>query len=594
MPTDSENIEVRPEEKAPPPARLLPGRFPLLWVLLPLIAAYCVAESRIQIPDTLVWFVGALATCAALVAAFTGRTGAPSPAVANGPADLPGDISRQSSVSPATAGDGAPALPYARLWPVGFLPGVFSAGLLFHSLACPPAPDRAGFPPREAILSVRVDELFSSRHDAVSGVGIVAEAPAHLADLAGARIQFRVTKHERNPAFDLGATVRLRGILDNAPGGEGFARYLRQRGIPLTLSRAKLESVDAPASAFRQACTRARARVAEALAVGVDNDGATRLAALMLGRTGLLPQAERDDFQKAGATHLFAISGLHITGIAAGLLWASRRIRIPDAFAVPAVLAALWLYVQMAGAPPSAMRAWYMAAAMFGALILNRGARPFAGLVCAATFTLLIDPAALREPGFLLSYVVVAAILFYAVPAARELEKRIHPWSLVPPDALGWWRTKILDARRPVFAACATTFAATFAGAPLVAALFGNFSPVGLVANLAMVPLAAPPVIFGFLASVCGVVGFPALAAPFNAVGAHFMDWLATGANLAARVPGGSMKMSVVAPWAVTFAGVAALGALLVFPVRPDRSPWRYAILPGVVAGVFVVFLCLG
>ena len=334
--------------------------------------------------------------------------------------------------------------------------------------------------------------------------------------------------------------------------------------------------------------------MAGALATGVDREGATRLAALMLGRTSLLPQAERDDFQKAGATHLFAISGLHITGIAAGLLWALRRIRIPDACGVPAVLLALWLYVQMAGAPPSAMRAWTMAAALFGALVLNRGSRPAAGLVFAATLTLIADPGALRDPGFLLSYVVVAAILFYAVPAARELERVVRPWKFIPPDALGRWRAAILNARRPVFAACATTFAATLAGAPLVAALFGNASPVGLVANLALVPLAGPLVILGFLASACGVAGFPALAAPFNQVGALFMKGLAFGANLAARVPGGSMRLEIDAPWVVALAGVAVLAALLVLPVRPDRSSWRYAALPATVMLTFMIFALAG
>ena len=552
MPTDWENIEVRSEEKSPVSARLLPGRFPLLWVLLPLVAAYVVADSGIGIPDTVLWIVGVLATGTALV-------------------------------------------PFSvRFWPVAFLLGVFSAGLLYHDFACPRPPDRAGLPPREAVLSVRVDELFSSRFESVSGVGTVVEAAPHLAGIAGSRIQFRVTKHDRDPRFDLGATMRLRGVLENAPAGDGFARYLRQRGIAFTLSKAKAEAVEAPASEFRRACTRVRERVADALSRGVDKAGAARLAALMLGRTSLLPQAEREDFQKAGATHLFAISGLHITGIAAGLLWAARRVRIRDVFSVPVVLTALWFYVQMAGAPPSAMRAWQMAAAMFGAMVLVRGARPAAGLVFAAALTLVMEPAALRDPGFLLSYVVVAAILFYAVPAARELERAIRPWGLVPPDALGWWRTKILDARRPVFAACATTFAATFAGAPLVAALFGNFSPVGLFANLALVPLAEPPVILGFLASICGAAGFPALAEPFNRLGALFMDWLALGAHLAAGVPGGSMKLVVGAPWAVAFSGITTLAALLAFPVRPDRSPWRYAILPGVVTAVFVVLVVVG
>ena len=213
MPTDWKSLEARPEERTPVPARLLPGRHPLLWVLLPLIAAYLVADVGVRIPDTVLWIAGALATCVALASVFGGGAGAP---------------------------------PRARLWSVAFLSGVFFAGLLFHDFVRPPRPGRAGLPPREASLAVCVDELFATRFDTVSGVGTIVGAPPHLAELAGSRVQFRVTRHDRNPAFDLGATVRLRGVLDNAPAGDGFARYLRQRGIPVTLSRARLEAVEVP------------------------------------------------------------------------------------------------------------------------------------------------------------------------------------------------------------------------------------------------------------------------------------------------------------------------------------------------------------
>lgn len=550
---------VSVEKKRAPAARLMPGRFPLLLVLIPLVAAHLSASACTGVPDTALWGFAIAAGIAALSCAIRAKE------------------------KPPRAGALHAAL---------FLPAVFCAALLAHREAMPTPPDRTGLPPREAVLTVRVDELFASRFGAISGIGTVTGAPEHLAELAGSRIRFRVTKHDGDPDFDLGASVRLRGILENAPEGDGFARYLRGRGVGFTLSKAKSENIELPASAFRKACTRVRERVADALTRGVDKPGADRLAALMLGRTSLLPKSEREDFQKSGATHLFAISGLHITGIAAGLLWAARRLRIRDGVAVPLVLGALWFYVQMAGAPPSAMRAWFMAASMFGALMLNRGARPAAGLVFAALITLIADPAVLRDPGFVLSYVVVAAILFYAGPAAQRMETAVTPWRFVPQDALGPVRRFILKMKRPVFAACTTTFAATLAGAPLVAALFGNVSIVGLFANLALVPLAAPPVIFGFISSAFGAAGLPAAAVPFNAVGALFMHALAIGANLAASVPGGSFKMNVGSPWAPALAGVAVLTALLACPVRPDRSAWRFAVLPATALIVLMIFAC--
>ena len=552
---DWETIGPQPQEKSPPPARHLPGRFPLLWVLLPLLAGYLAALADIRIPVTLLWAAAVAAACAALAAAFR-----------------KGDAKHHDTV-----------------WATAFCTGVFCAGVLWHGVACPPPPDRGSLPAREAVLSVRVDELFATRFGATSGIGVVTGAPRHLQELEGARLQFRATRGTGDPGFDLGATVRLRGVLENAGDGEGFAQYLKRRGVPFTLSRATSEAVEIPATAFRRACTRARERVSQALETGVDEAGAARLKALMLGRTALLPEEEREDFRRAGATHLFAISGLHITGIAAGLLWAARRLRVSDTFAAPAVLGALWLYVQMAGAPPSATRAWIMSAALFGAAALGRGARPAAGLTLAATGTLIAEPGALRDPGFLLSYLVVAAILLYAVPGARALETAWRPWRFVPPDALGMRRRLVLAARRPALGALATSWACTLAGAPLVAALFGNVAPVGLAANLALVPLSAPPVILGFLASALGAAGAPALAAPFNAGGAFFMDLLARGAHLAARVPGGAWTTGACPAWSPAVGGVTVLAALLAWPVRPDRSALRYLTLPIVSLAAYAI-----
>lgn len=555
--TDWEKIEPPPAPQKTTPARMLPGRFPLLWVLLPLSLAYALSEGGLRLPHPASWAVAVTATTVAIVGAFGGN-------------------SRRMSIA------------FSAAFPLG----VFCAGLLWHDLNRPPGPDRAALPPREAVLSVRVDELFNSRFETISGLGRIVGTGPHLDELNGARIQFRVTKHTGDPGFDLGGTVRLRGVLDNAPAGEGFARYLSRRGVRLTLSRARLEAVEVPASEFRLACTRARERTAVALSRGVGPEDAARLSALMLGRTSLLPPSEREDFRKAGATHLFAISGLHITGIAAGLLWASRRARIHEATATLAVLGALWLYVQMAGAPPSAVRAWLMAAAMFGAAVIGRGARPAAGLIFAATFSLIAEPALLRDPGFLLSHLVVAAIIFYAVPLSRALEAGWRPWRFVPAESLGMFRRTVLRARRPVFAAVATSWAATLAGAPLVAALFGNASPVGLVANLAMVPLSGPPVILGFIAGGLGMAGIPELAAPFNKAGAFFMELLARGAHLAACVPGGSWETGSAPDRAPAIAGFAVLAALVAAPPRPDRPAWRYAILPGAAMGAFLA--CVG
>lgn len=520
------------------PARRLPGRYPLLWVLAPLIAGYLVAMAGWTPPRAMLLAVPGLAAGAWFFAKIPRR--------------------------------------WMPFWTTGVL--LLSASWYDRSRA--PVPDRAGLPPREAVLTVRVDELFQGTPTSISGIGRVTDAPVHLREMEGARLAFRTVQGKPDAAADVGATLTLRGVLENVPDADGFSRYLRRRGVSYTFSRAVTVRVDEPPSRLRRACTEARGRVSAALAQGVDARSAARLSALMLGRTSLLPKAEREDFRKSAATHLFAISGLHITGMAAGMLWASRRLRIAETLSAPATLAILAGYVLMAGAPASAMRAWIMTAALFLAKPASRPARPATGLALGATVTLIVDPAAARDPGFLLSYVVVAVILFYAVPLAAMLEERGRPWRFVPPDDLGRIRTAALAARRAFLSAFATTFAATLSGMPLAAVLFGTFTPVGLPANLALVPLSGPPVILGFISSTLGVAGLGAWSAPFNRVASWFLSALAEIAHVVATIPGGSWTCRITADWAVAAAALTPVVVLLAWPVRPDRSWRRVAAMP--------------
>lgn len=568
MGEDWKTREPPPPDAAPEPARLRPPRTPILWVVAPLAVAYACAEAG-AIPGA-----AALAGCAALGCA-TALIFA-----------LRGVRRAGRRTSPA----------HDVGWAAGLCLAVWALGALWHDAACPPPPDRAGLPPREAILSVRVEELFQSASAGVfSGIGRVEESPAHLVSAVGARIQFKLTSGTPAPGgADLGARLRLRGVLDAARDDTGFGRYLRGRGVGLTLSRAKCEALEAPASDFRLACTRARERVARALRVGVDEADGARLAALMLGRTSLLPKAEREDFRFAGATHLFAISGLHITGIAGGLLWALRRCRVRPWVAAPLVSAVMWLYVQMAGAPPSAMRAWVMAVALGLGWAMGRGARAFQGLALAAAVMLVADPSVARDPGFLLSYAAVSGLILHAAPLTEWADRRWRPWRFIPPDALPLWKRFALARKRAVIGAGAATLAAGCAGMPLTDSLFGRVSWVGLVANPLLIPLSAPAVLAGFVSSALGAAGLGFLAGPFNLAAALCLRATAWLAHVAAGVPGGSSATPVRPLWATGAAAAFALLPLLAYPPRYDRSATRFLALPAAVALWFAAWAALG
>jgi competence protein ComEC len=56
-------------------------------------------------------------------------------------------------------------------------------------------------------------------------------------------------------------------------------------------------------------------------------------------------------------THVLAISGQHVAVLAAVIYFSLRTFAVPAATRILTTLALIWLYILVAGAPPSAIRA---------------------------------------------------------------------------------------------------------------------------------------------------------------------------------------------------------------------------------------------
>jgi hypothetical protein len=75
-------------------------------------------------------------------------------------------------------------------------------------------------------------------------------------------------------------------------------------------------------------------------------------------------------------THVLAISGQHVAVLAAMIYFVLRGLVVPLALRIPATLALIWLYIFVAGAPPSAIRAGVVATFVLGARLLGRRVSP--------------------------------------------------------------------------------------------------------------------------------------------------------------------------------------------------------------------------
>ncbi len=146
------------------------------------------------------------------------------------------------------------------------------------------------------------------------------------------------------------------------------------------------------------------------------------IKALVLGERGQMDADRWQMLTQTGTNHLLAISGLHV-GIVSGfvyflVVWCWKRserccLYIPAqrVAAIAAIFAAVF-YAMLAGFSIPTQRAMVMAAVVFLSIYTMQSFRPWNILAIALLCVLVWNPFSVLAPGFWLSFIAVAIILF--------------------------------------------------------------------------------------------------------------------------------------------------------------------------------------
>jgi ComEC/Rec2-related protein len=145
------------------------------------------------------------------------------------------------------------------------------------------------------------------------------------------------------------------------------------------------------------------------------------LVAMVLGDVSSLPEDVQEEFRGTGTFHLFSVSGLHVGMIGVLLWYVFKVLRVPRRHAAGWIIPLLFFYVLMTGLKAASVRSALMASIVLLGMMTNR--RPvLINNLCAAGFLiLLVDTNELFNPGFQLSFCVVAAIMLFAGPLTSLL-----------------------------------------------------------------------------------------------------------------------------------------------------------------------------
>lgn len=200
------------------------------------------------------------------------------------------------------------------------------------------------------------------------------------------------------------------------------------------------------------------------------------LKALLTGDRSGLPEEVRAAFREAGASHILALSGLHMgiiyTMLARLLAFLGNSIRATKIRSTLLVLAAAF-YMMMTGAGPSIVRAFLFI--LLSEICRNQPGRvrdPARILQAALIIQLAVTPTVISSLGFQLSYLAVAGIVW------------------IMPKLSGWYPGDgTFDPMKKIWDLCSLSISCQCLTAPLVWIRFRTFPLFFLVTNLVAMPL---------------------------------------------------------------------------------------------------------
>ena len=209
--------------------------------------------------------------------------------------------------------------------------------------------------------------------------------------------------------------------------------------------------------------------------------------ALLTGSRDNLDPVLKDQFRRAGVSHVLALSGMHLGIIALFVFFIVRHFTGPR-LSILAVNVVNVLYLFMAGISPSLLRAVIMFALVSFGKLMGAKVNLMRVLVFAFSLTLMLFPGYFFSLSFQLSFLALAGILLFTVPIADSLERVMMP--------------------RFLASGIACSVSAVIMTAPISFYIFKGVYPVGIIISMAITPVVTLYMCIGL---VCVLVPSPVL-----------------------------------------------------------------------------------
>lgn len=322
------------------------------------------------------------------------------------------------------------------------------------------------------------------------------------------------------------------------PGGFDFRAYLLREGAYMAAYAYQPWEISGRPSSGPLDWIRESRKALSRRMDSLFGKNAPLIRGMLIGDRQDISEEDQISFRRSGISHLLSVSGLHVAFVALPLIWLANKLKLRGSFRLALVGGLLLFYCLLVGAPPSTVRACVMMLLLQGAPVAGRRYDALSALAAAFWGMLLVNPLSLWDPSLSLSCAAVLGIaLFYA-----KFQRLLR------------WMPKWLSST------LAVSLAAQVGTLPLVALYFNELSLLGLITNLAAVPMSGVIVIAGLIATLLDFVWTPlayplALAVRALAVALKFVS------DTVASIPLATVRVASP-PWYVVAAGFAAMALI--------------------------------
>ena len=345
--------------------------------------------------------------------------------------------------------------------------------------------------------------------------------------------------------------------------GESYLDYYKSRGLFLGAKiRDAGKAVIVKSSRITPSGTllKLRYRFSQNIMNELGGDKGAVICAMLLGDKTQLSNRSEAAFRNCGISHLFSVSGFHLSLWSMMIFGFLRKLRFSQKKSSAVSIGFCVFFMLLTGFNPPVVRAGFMLICVFAANLFAREADAFNSIGLSLLIMLLINPYNALSVSLWLSLLATLSIITYAFPLSQKLYR---PFVKLK----NRYAKSVVNY---ILSMISVTICATVATLPVYVFVFGNMSTLGIVSNLAMVFIGSVCMLFSGIASVLIITGLTVLGSPLMKFCGVLSSILI---NVAERLSGfryALINVSSTASKITVIVGIAVLAIILI--AKPENK----------------------